>query len=155
VLFLVDGEQLGSVETPPYTFEWEVAPVGSHRLSAVALDNDGQQVMMDIMITVLDNLPPTVDLTQPGDGNVFQVGDVILAVAQASDVGGKISRVEFYVRDADLFGGPDLLVERVEEAPYVVEINDLKPGLYMLFAVAIDDGDTASQSIPVMFEVRE
>ena len=100
------------------------------------------------------NLPPTVRLTQPADGAVFHPGDGIAAFAQASDRGGKVSNVEFHLRDADLFVAPDRVVGTVQEAPYTLQLAALPPGHYALTAVARDDRGATSQSMPVHFEVR-
>ncbi len=153
VSLFADGRFVSTSDRSPYTFEWRDAPLGSHRLRAVALDNDQQKATADITVTVVENLPPAVRLTQPREGVVFRAGEIISAVAPASDRAGKVDRVEFFVRDADFFGASNQLVGTAKAAPYAVSIKGLPPGHYMLTALAWNDRGASSQSIPVHFEV--
>lgn len=153
VSLFVDGEQVDIKDQPPYIFEWRDAELGAHRLRAVAMDNDEQRATVDTTITILENVPPVVALTQPTDGAVFSSDEVIAAVAQASDVMGKVDRVEFHLREADFFGAEDQLAGTVTDEPYLLVLKDLKPGHYMLTAIAFDDRGESSQSVPVHLEV--
>jgi len=149
-----DGTLIGSATQAPFTIEWRGARPGRHRLRAVALDNDGETNTVFNTTTVVANVPPTVRLTQPHDGAIFKSGDTIFAVAQASDVNGKVERVEFYVREHNRFSDPDRLVGTAKKAPFAVSFKDLTPGHYMLTAVAKDNGGLMSQSVPIHFEVQ-
>jgi hypothetical protein len=119
----------------------------------VATGNDRQQAVVETTVTVVENLPPTVRLTQPTNGAVFRHGDGIAAFAQVFDRSGKVASVEFLLRDADLFVAPDQMIGRVQAPPYTVLLPDLEAGHYMLTAVAVDDRGLASQFNPVHFEV--
>lgn len=149
-----DGKLLATEERSPYAFKWQGATQGSHRLRAVATNSEGRQAVAEATVTVVENLPPTVRLTQPTDGAVFQHGDGIAAFAQASHRVGKVSSVEFRLRDGDLFVAPERVVGTVQEAPYTVLLSGLAPGHYALVAIAHDDRGVASQSIPVHFAVQ-
>jgi hypothetical protein len=153
VSFFADGKLLGTANDAPYTFQWEGASLGSHQLGAVAIDNDQRRAIVDTVVTVLENAPPSVDLTQPGDRIVFQVGEVIPVLAQASDDGGNISRVEFYLHSMDVFVDPKLVGTAGTE-PFETSLRDLAPGHYMLSAVAIDDRGAVSQSIPIHLHIQ-
>jgi hypothetical protein len=153
VSVFADGKLISKSERAPFTFQWRDAPLGIHRLRAVALDGDQQTGTTDITVTVVENVPPTIQLNQPRDGAMFAAGDVISAVASAADRLGKIDRVEFFVREADLFISKDRLVGTAKGPPFAVTIKGLAPGHYMLTALAWDNGGLSSPSIPIHFEV--
>jgi hypothetical protein len=150
---LFAGEELiGTGTSAPFTFLWKSAPLGSHLLRAVALDSSGLQGTVDTTITVLENTPPVVELVQPDGGTIFYEGEAVPLFAHASDEGGKIERVEFYVSSMDVFADPEL-AGAVDTAPYETSLTGLPTGHYMVSAVAIDDGGASSQSLPAMFMV--
>lgn len=155
VLFLADGELLSTDADPPFAFQWQDARLGSHRLRAVVTDDEQMQTTVDVTVTVLDNTPPIVDLLVPADGAMFQAHEPIQVVAQAADPGGAVARVEFYLRDADLFGAPNHMVGSADASPYTVELTGVAPGHYMLTAVARDDHDMTSPSLPVHIMVHD
>ncbi len=154
VSLFADGKLIGTLQQPPFTFQWQGAARGVHRLRAVAQDSDQQRATSEITITVLDNTPPTVSLLQPANGASFPAGRTVVATAQASDSGGAVERVEFFVRDGNLFTAPDRLVGTARTAPYTVSIRGLAPGHYMLTAVARDNRGATSPSIPVHFGIQ-
>ena len=153
VALFADNKLIGRVERPPFSFKWESPDLGQHRLRVVATNNDRLEASADTIITVVENVPPNVRLTQPADGAVFSHGDGIAAFARASDRGGKVSSVEFLLRDADKFVARDEVVGTVQDPPYTVQLKDLAPGHYALIAVARDDRGLTSESNPVHFEV--
>ena len=81
-------------------------------------------------------------------------GKAISVSAEASDRNGKIARVEFWVKDMASFMSPNLLVATVTTAPYTASIKDLKPGHYMLWAIAADERGGTTQSVPTHFMIR-
>ncbi len=155
VALYADGRLIETREQPPFRFRFEGAGVGPHRLRAVVTADDRQQTAAQIAVTVVENLPPTVRLTQPADGAVFEHGDGIAAFAQASDRGGRVSSVEFHLREGDRFDARDQVVGTVQDGPYTVVLRDLAPGHYALIAVARDDRGATSESNPVHFEVGQ
>jgi hypothetical protein len=154
VAFYADGLPIGADDSAPYSVQWQGASLGPHRLRAVATDNDQEQAAVERTVTVLDNTPPTVTLTQPSDGTAFRADKPILAAADASDENGAVNRVEFYLRDMDLgFSAPNKLVDRDFVAPYTARITGVAPGMYMLEAVAVDNLGARGQGLPVMIMV--
>jgi len=153
ISLFADGKLIGKSDRAPFTFQWRHAPLGAHRLQAVASDGDRQTAVAYITINVVENLPPAVQLTQPREGSVFRVRESIPAVASASDRLGKVDRVEFYIKDADLFDTKDRLAGTAKSPPYAIRIKDLAPGHYMLIAIAWDNRGMASAASPVHFEV--
>jgi hypothetical protein len=54
--------------------------------------------------------------------------------------------VEFWVKDMATFVSPSILVATVTTPPYTASIKDLKPGHYMLWAIAVNDRGGSTQS---------
>jgi hypothetical protein len=67
VSLFADGKLVGTDYGPrsPFTFQWRGASLGSHRLRAVVVDDNQRSATADITMTVVANVPPTVELTQP------------------------------------------------------------------------------------------
>jgi hypothetical protein len=154
VTFSADGKIIGRDASPPYAIQWKGAGLGPHRLRAVATDNQGLQATVTRTVSVLANTPPSVTLTAPADGTVFAAGQPISVTADASDGGGAVSRVEFFLRRMELFTDPDKLVGTDEKAPYAITLNDIAPGEYMLSAVAVDNLGLTGGSLPAMIMIK-
>jgi hypothetical protein len=154
VSLYADGKLAGTAQQPPYTFKWPAKSNGPHRLRAVAVDNDNKQSQSFLTVSVVENVPPAVTLTQPANGTMVKRGAAIPLSAQASDRGGKVTRVEFYVREHGSVMAPDTLVATAKNQPSSASIKNLKPGHYMVWAVAIDDRGESSQSLPVHIGVE-
>lgn len=151
VSFYADGRLLGTDDTAPYSFQWQGASVGAHRLRAVASDNEQRQSITDTTVVVVENVPPIVLLTQPGDDSMFAVGANITVAANASDATDGIKQVEFFVREADFFMSPSnsIGIGTRSGSTHTVSLKLLTPGHYMVWAVATDDRGATSQSNPI------
>jgi hypothetical protein len=123
-------------------------------LRAEAVDNDQKRSTSFRTITVVENVPPAAELIGPRDGAAFKAGEPIPVSAQASTRGGKVERVEFWVREADFFMSQNRLVATSKTPPYRALIKDLKPGHYMVWAVAVNDHNATSQSMPVHVAIK-
>ncbi|GAA4276161.1 hypothetical protein GCM10022259_08850 [Aquimarina mytili] len=88
------------------------------------------------------NPAPTVSITSPSQGAIFNVGDTINITANASDSNGNITRVEFYNGSALL--GEDTTV------PYAYTWNNASAGSYSIIAKAYDnEGASSTSSISI------
>ncbi len=86
------------------------------------------------------NNPPSVSITSPSSGSAFISGSNITISANANDVDGSISKVEFYNGSTKL--GEDLT------SPYQFTIAGAAAGSYSLTARAIDNlGSTSTSSL--------
>jgi len=157
VSLYVDGKVVGTEDEPPYTFRWPAESKGRHRLRAVAVDNREMQSMSFRTVTVVEHSLPRVELIEPRSGALVTEGKAISVSAEASDRNGKIARVEFWVKDMATFVSPSIRVATVTTPPYTASIKDLKPGHYMLWAIAINDRGGSTQSFPshIMINARE
>ncbi len=153
VSLYADGKLVGTAERPPYTFNWPVGSNGPHRLRAVAVDNRKNQSNSFQTVTVVENILPRVELVEPRTTAAAE-GEAISVSAAASNRNGKIARVEFWVRDMATFTSPSILVATVTAPPYTASIKNLKPGHYMLWAIAANDHGGTTQSVPSHFMIH-
>jgi hypothetical protein len=119
-----------------YTIQTDYNPPnGTISLEAVTLANGSDS-----------NLPPTISLTSPANGTVFNALDNINITASASDPDGSISKVEF-------FQGTTKLGERTTN-PYSITWSNVAGGTYSLSAVATDNQNLTSTSTSVTIQVN-
>jgi Common central domain of tyrosinase/Bacterial Ig domain len=151
-----DGRLIGSAERAPYTFNVPAGSVGAHRLRAVALDDRKQEAVAYRTVTVVEKVPPRVELLEARSLHAAMEGEAITVSAEATPREGKIARVEFWVKDMASFASPSIRVATVSAPPYTASIKDLKPGHYMFWAIAVDDHGGSTQSFPghIMIDVR-
>jgi len=98
-------------------------------------------------VTVVANQPPTVTLTGPGDGEVFEAPAAIPLRATAADGDGTISRVEF-------FGNGGLLATDLS-LPFEWSWTGVTAGEYVLRVRATDNNGAMADSATVKVTVRE
>src|SRR6266704_2355252 len=154
VSLYADGKLVGTEDKPPYTFKWQAGSKGSHRLRAEAVGNNQKRSTSFVTVSVVENVPPAVKLIHPSDSIGVKAGEAISVSAEASDRNGKVELVEFWVREADFFMSQNRLVATAKTPPYRASIKDLKPGHYMFWAVAVNDQDGSSQSMPVHVAIK-
>ncbi len=83
---------------------------------------------------------PSVDLTSPSTGDIFDSNENIVATAQAADSDGAVTVVSFYLND--------VLHSVDQSAPYTTTLSGLINGLYTLQAQAEDnDGNRVTSAI--------
>ena len=92
------------------------------------------------------NNPPSVSITSPQNGAVFNAPANITITANASDSDGTINRVDFY-SGSTLIGSDSL-------APYSVSWNNVAAGSYSLTAIATDNAGAVSTSSAVSVTVN-
>ncbi len=131
------GIKIGEATEAPYEFTW-IVEGGVYDVWAEAIDNHGargrsQPYSIDIEII---NETPTVMLTSPSAGAVFDAGSSLTIEASASDADGSIIRVDFYA-DGSLLGSDS-------EAPYSFDWDNLEAGPHTVGARAIDNFGEAS-----------
>jgi parallel beta-helix repeat protein len=91
------------------------------------------------------NQPPFVEISNPLKGNKYETNSTITIDVIASDPDGSISKVEFY-------SGAVKLVE-LTSAPYTYTWKDVAAGSYFITAIATDNLNATTTSLPVEFEV--
>jgi hypothetical protein len=133
VEFLVDTVSVGIDTTAPYAVNY-IVPNGSHVLTAKATDNNGAQVVSNgslINVGTPPNIPPTVSVTAPVNGDKVNIGTTVVVTANANDTDGSVSAVEFFLYDNSI--GID------STAPYSVSYTAATLGTHHIKATAIDN----------------
>lgn len=95
-------------------------------------------------ITVVANEAPIVSITSPTSG--FYDRNNFLLTAEASDIDGSISKVEFYADNN--------LLTTVDAAPYTWMWRPQNDGIYAVTAVAYDDNGTSTVSTAIEIELE-
>ncbi|MEM8523842.1 MAG: Ig-like domain-containing protein [Bacteroidota bacterium] len=135
---------------PPTDPELADLEAGTYELRVVAVDNQGNRGETTHTITVGDdnggeNTPPTVNFTNPNDGDVLTEGTDLIVTVDASDSDGTVTGVEL------LFNGASQGTD--DTAPYEWTIPNLEVGTFNMKATATDnDGAFAEQLISITVE---
>ncbi len=146
VEFFEGTNKLGEATNTPYSIPWSNVIRGNYSLTAKATDNDGATgISLPINVTVISNIPPTVSLTKPTNGQRFIEGDNVTFTAQASGVDDPIRRVEFLVGNTKL--------GEVTNTPYTMIFTNPALGTYNVTAVATDQHGGSGTSAPIAFLV--
>lgn len=154
VQFLVDGQQVATASTSPFSFSWNSATFanGSHTLTVNAYDSSGNMGTASVSVnvsntTATDTTPPSVTILQPANGAAISSittanGNVSISVSATDNTG--VSQVSIYI-DGQLKCTDT-------SSPYTCTWNTKKarPGTHTISATAWDlAGNTASTSITV------
>ncbi|MCB0597589.1 MAG: metallophosphoesterase, partial [Phaeodactylibacter sp.] len=89
--------------------------------------------------------PPTVSVTAPANGTNYSSPQAVALAANASDNGGSVTQVEFFVNNSSV--GVD------NQAPYSINFTPPADGTYNITAVATDNDDNTTTSQVVQFTV--
>ncbi len=137
--FYAGTSLIGTDSSSPYSISWNSVEAGAYSLRAVATDNGGATTISEaVNISVLSpNNLPQVSLSAPVSGLIFPAGANISLTAEASDIDGSITKVDF-------FAGA-VLIGTDTTHPYNVTWNNASAGPHALTAVATDNaGGTAT-----------
>ena len=151
VEFYSGSTKLGSTSAAPYSFIWTNVAAGTYSLTVVATDNlNAKTISSAISISVNNgttsgNQPPIIKISNPQKGNKYENLSTITIDAVASDPDGTINKVEFY-------NGTVKLVE-LTSVPYTYTWKDVKAGTYSITAIATDNLNATTTSLPIEFEV--
>jgi hypothetical protein len=150
VTFYADGAPIGTVTQPPYSLTWSNAPLGIHQLTAMPKDTFGLVGYAFASVQVLSNLPPTILITSPSNGQTFSSNAMITFAATAGELGGSIQKVEFFKVQHDVFiNAANVLVGTAAAPPYQVTLSGLAPTNNLLYAVATDNLGVRAYAVPV------
>lgn len=94
------------VTIAPYTFPWSNVALGSHTVTANAIDNRGAVKTSSAVTFTVADVPPTATLTAPANGSSYTRPSGPTLTATASTSTGTISKVEFFDNGVKL--GEDL-----------------------------------------------
>ena len=111
-----------------------------------------------VYISPGSSTPPSVRMVNPTNGAIYQAPVNIPLLAQANDLGGTISNVEFFAGSTDLGSGQLLVldppgVNGTTGPVYFLNWSNVPPNTYSLSAVATDNGGSSITSAPVAITV--
>ena len=102
---------------------------------------------MKIIVSESGNANPSVTIISPGDGASFAEGATIDLTAQASDLDGTITQVEFFAGETKI--GEDFT------DPFESSWTNVAPGDYQITAKATDDAGATSTSQAINISINE
>lgn len=137
---------LATAATNSLTYAFSNASPGEYTFVARATDDHGASASNMVSITVRSNLPPTVDIATPTNGQAFAVPALVAVLATASDDEGEIRRIE-------LWEGTNKLAES-SSSPLSFDWPQETAGAYELFAIATDRRGQSSTSSVVTISLR-
>lgn len=144
VEFFQGNVSVGVDATAPYSVVWNNVPTGAYALTAVATD-DSLATTVSAVVNVSAgthvNVPPTVAITAPVDGDLHYLGSPITITASAADEDGTVTQVEFFNRAISL--------GIATAAPYTVQVLNPVLGTYNFTAVATDNEQASTTSAVV------
>ncbi len=91
---LVNDIKIGAIANEPYSFEW-TGNAGNAEIIAKATDDDGDSHTDTVQIVV--NIPPTITLLSPLDGDTINTGELVTLTVDARDSDGKVDTVRFLI----------------------------------------------------------
>jgi hypothetical protein len=149
VEFFANGVSQGVRSSAPWSVTTTLS-AATYTITAVATDGQGAQTTSaSRSITVSDtNAPPTISISAPSGGANYPTAPAsftLSATANAGEVNGWVTKVEFYVNGA--------LVNTDTAAPWSYNVSGLANGSYTLTAKAFDQLNAATTSAPVAITV--
>lgn len=106
----IDSVVISTINTTPFTFNWDTTQVtdGVHTLVAIGTDKQGKQISTQPRQVYVDNTPPTVQISAPANG--AKVTEIVTITADVNDT--NIAAVRFQASGLDIIDNT---------APYSVE----------------------------------
>lgn len=152
VALSVDGNVVRSENTPPYEWGHQGSPnpnellnlgVGNHILQATITDARGKETVIEKTITVTaQNQSPTVTITEPINGTVYNLGETINLKASATDPDGNLDKVNFKING--------VFYKTDNQRPFTNTFTPDNPGTYIIAARAFDkDGLFVETSVTI------
>ena len=151
----LDGVTLGSFSVPN-TGGWQnwqivtlnniVLTAGQKTLRILATSTDLNIDQLSFTTTVVSNNSPSINLTSPLSNATYNAPTSIVIAANASDVDGTISKVEFY-------NGETKLGES-STSPYTFTWSNVTAGTYSIAAKAFDNKNASTTSASVTVKVN-
>ena len=144
-----------------YYLSWRGPSPGSYALTARTTDNGGRSAVsapVNIQVVPGTNLP-VVSISSPTNGAVFYAPTNLQIWAQASELGGRVTNMEFFAGTNDLGAGFPLVTAPQSpdgiggDVVYYLSWRGPSPGSHALTARATDNGGRSAVSTPVNIQV--
>jgi photosystem II stability/assembly factor-like uncharacterized protein len=147
-VFFYERETLLATDSiSPFEYNWTNVTVGNYEISAVAADSAGtkyysQKIKIDVTVSAL----PVVAITAPVNNSEFAFATPVEITAEASDIDGNITKVEF-------FDGAVKLGD-VTAPPFSFTLQNPVAGSHTFTARATDNNSQTVTSAPIVVSVK-
>ena len=138
--------------TNRWVLDWAPQSPGTYNISVEAIDEDlgSTKISTDRWVVITpksSSMVPTVKLNGPDTGQTYTSGSKLYFYSQADDLDGTLDWVRFYV-NGDPYGDriSAYLGKSSANYPYGVEWEVPAPGVYSIFAVAMDNSGNGIMS---------
>ncbi|KAA5548768.1 Ig-like domain-containing protein [Adhaeribacter rhizoryzae] len=152
VEFFNGATKIGEKTVAPYEMYWMNPATGTYTITAKAIGNTGTTTTSaPVTITVVNsatliNTAPSVSIASPGSTTNFTAPANININANAADIDGMVTKVEFFYGTIKL--GEDVT------SPFSFTWTNVPAGSYALTARATDNTGTTVTSAPVNIAVK-
>ncbi|MDA3837658.1 MAG: Ig-like domain-containing protein [Candidatus Delongbacteria bacterium] len=143
VRFYLDSLQIGLYTDSPYShiLTTNTLSLGLHTILVEAEDNEGLETTDEIIINL--NNPPMCQISEPENNSIFEIGDIVSIVVDASDsnkFSKSIANVEFYIDNVLRYTDIDL--------PYSYEWNtaSYSSGNHVIKVITEDNDGAETES---------
>jgi hypothetical protein len=137
VSFYADDAFLGKTTNSPYSLDWTNARAGRYTLFARAVNSVGQSYLSAPVNITVTNVIPSILLSSPTNGSVFNSGQSITLEADSSDALNPITNVTFYANGRVL---DSIAIPLTATSPYTNTFTwtNVHAGVYIIQASATD-----------------
>jgi beta-glucanase (GH16 family) len=139
-----------NVRSTFFTKDSVIFTTGSSNTSAIVFwykqSGNGSACGDDFFLYKLNNLPPLITITGPGNNPIINAPGSFIINANASDSDGSITKVEFY--DGSTLLGTDAT------APYSFSLTNVSAGNHIITAKAFDNAGASTVSPPLQINVN-
>jgi RHS repeat-associated protein len=148
VTYYTNGTYLvGTTSASPYLLPVTNLPAGTYNFTAVATDANGYTAISQPVTNTVQRQPPAVAIISPHSNDLFAVGQPITIQANASDLDGVITNIQFLAGNVAL--------GHVTNSPYTFAWTTGLPATSTnLFAVAWNDGGLSTTSVAIPINVQ-
>jgi len=145
--FFRDPILFGTVTSPPYQIALPNLAKGTYTISAVATNDHGVGGSTIQTITVVGpNVPPSISITSPASGAVFNAPASVPVNVNATDSDGTVTLVELF--------GDGALLGASNSAPFSFTWSNVALGAHTITARATDNQGAQTTSAPVSITVN-
>ncbi len=133
---------------PDFECSW-FPSIGDHNVYLEVVDNQGLPGRSNSRLVTSQNQLPAVSITSPSNGSAFDLGTQVLISANASDIDGTISKVEFFQNGSFIDGCQDT------QAPFTCNWTPTSVGSYQINASTKDNEGGSTVSGQITIQINE
>jgi len=145
----LNGNTLVGTVTPPQPYQVTLSNLaaGTYTITANATSNQGPVgTATDTIVVQAPNIPPSISITSPAAGAVFNAPATVPIAVNATDSDGSVTLVEFFANGAT--------IGATSVPPFSFTWANVAAGSYSLTARATDNRSGQTTSAPVSITVN-